>query len=362
MSPGLQRPPLVALALVTAATCLVALAAAELAVRVGYFGWSGVLVWRYQRGSLISPEFIERDPLVGHRLKPGLDRWDKGYRVRTNALGFRDREHDREPAPGVLRIVVLGDSVAAGETVAEEAAFPRRVEALLDERGAAADVVNLAIPMTGTFQHARILLAWGRSFHPAMVLYGMHLNDVCDNPELLEGVQTEWLEKMLAQDRDPWSQRVLRLSFLHDWLTTRKLQRRLREQTQPASALRESRCLRQYPFAFELIKEGFAELRVAVGDVPLVLAILPFLGYLDGNYPFTSIHERITELATTEGFIVLDLLPAFRGRNGKDLWVYPSNSHPGPEGHEIIARAIVEFLRRDPRVRSRVPPLAEVEN
>jgi hypothetical protein len=349
---------IVALVAVSTAACLVSLLLAEAAARLSYFGWrSLVYFWRYDRASLISERFTQRDPLIGHRFRPNVDDWDKGQRVRTNSLGFRDGEHSLLPAPGTLRIVALGDSVAAGETIAEPQSFPRRVEDLLRARGIPAEVVNLAIPMTGTLQHAAIMLRWGRSYRPALVLYQVHLNDVCDNPEFLDGSQRRWLEKMFALANDPWHERLLQYSFFYDWLRTRKLHRRLVAQTEPVRNLRESRCARRYPFAWELENEGLAELRVAAGDTPVVLVILPFLGYLDGRYPFEDMHRRLAELASGQGFLVLDLLPLLRGRNGMELWVYPSNSHPGVEGHEIIARAIVSFLTTDARLGQRVRAL-----
>lgn len=352
-----KRFVIVALVGISAAACLLSLLLAEAAVRLSYFGWRALYFWRYDRASLISEPFIQRDPLIGHRFRRNVDDWDKGYRVRTNSVGFRDGEHSLTPAPGTLRIVVLGDSVAAGETIAEEQAFPRRVENLLRARGIHAEVVNLAIPMTGTLQHAAIMLRWGRSYQPDLVLYQVHLNDVCDNPEFVDGSQKKWLEKMLALPNDPWCLRLLQYSFFHDWLKTRKLHQRLVAQTELVRNLRESRCQRQYPFAWALMAEGLAELHVAAGKIPVVLTILPFLGYLDGPYPFAQMHRRLTELASAQGFLVLDLLPVLRGRNGMELWVYPSNSHPGIAGHEIIARAIASFLTADARLRERVPAL-----
>jgi hypothetical protein len=348
------------LVLASGLACAVALLAAECAVRLHYFGRGAVLYfWRYDRASLISPEFVEPDESIGHRFRPGVDAWDKGHRVRTNSLGFRDREHDFEPAAGVLRIVVLGDSVAAGETVAARDAFPARLERWLRGRGVPVEVVNLAIPMTGTYQHARILGYWGQRFRPQLIVYLAHLNDLCDNPEFLDGRQAQWLERMLSPQGWPLRERWLRYSFFYDWLKTRKLHRRLLEQTENPAKLREARCQRQYPLAWEYMEEALAEVRVAARGVPLVYAILPFLGYLDGVYPFHEIHRRLGVLASANGFHVVDLLPVLRGRNGKELWVYPSNSHPGAAGHALIADAVGRALVADEGLLGEVPGLRE---
>ena len=43
------------------------------------------------------------------------------------------------------------------------------------------------------------------------------------------------------------------------------------------------------------------------------------------------------EFCETERIEVVDLLPAFRGRHDRDLWVHPSDRHPNPAGHAIAA-------------------------
>src|SRR5262245_52901940 len=62
-----------------------------------------------------------------------------------NADGFRDRPREKVPPRGTWRAVVLGDSVAFGYGVEQEATFPARLERLLSRAGAPAEVLNLAM-------------------------------------------------------------------------------------------------------------------------------------------------------------------------------------------------------------------------
>ena len=59
---------------------------------------------------------------------------DYGVHVRINSKGLRDREHAYEPAPGVFRIVVLGDSFMEAYQVPLEDSLPYLLQERLAER------------------------------------------------------------------------------------------------------------------------------------------------------------------------------------------------------------------------------------
>jgi len=61
--------------------------------------------------------------------------------VTTNSLGLRDREL-RPRAPGVTRLLALGDSFTYGWGVAEEDAWPRVLEAELMRKGVVVEMIN----------------------------------------------------------------------------------------------------------------------------------------------------------------------------------------------------------------------------
>jgi hypothetical protein len=78
--------------------------------------------------------------------------------------------------------------------------------------------------------------------------------------------------------------------------------------------------------------------------VPLVLSIFPLLYRLDDGYPFVGVHEKVAQRARELGYRVLDLLPAFLGRDGRGLWVHTDNQHPNEVAHGIAGHAIASFL------------------
>lgn len=71
--------------------------------------------------------------------------------------------------------------------------------------------------------------------------------------------------------------------------------------------------------------------------IPFEMVIFPVLHDLD-RYPFRAVHAKIADFGASSGFPVVDLLPAFEGRNEEDLQVHPTDFHPNHLGHEVAAR------------------------
>ena len=85
-------------------------------------------------------------------------------------------------------------------------------------------------------------------------------------------------------------------------------------------------------------------------DIPLLVVIFPFFIELDGDYPFQPIHDIVSAFCRSEGIHVLDLRDVFRGYNGPELWVHPTDQHPNEIAHAIAADAIAGYLRNLPEL------------
>jgi hypothetical protein len=81
--------------------------------------------------------------------------------------------------------------------------------------------------------------------------------------------------------------------------------------------------------------------------IPIVLFVHPIL-YNIGNYPFEDIHQQVIRLADEHGYITEDLLPAFEGYDGRELWVHGSDPHPNEIAHklsgEYAAKKLIEHI------------------
>lgn len=131
-------------------------------------------------GRVIAP-----DSLCGWALQPGSRLHsvasDRGldYHIRINSLGLRDRERTPMPAPGVERVLFLGDSMVFGAGVEPDQRVTERLEAQL---GSGVEVVNAGVSGWGTDQEFLWFREHGLRLRPDVVVLGLCMvNDVVNN-------------------------------------------------------------------------------------------------------------------------------------------------------------------------------------
>jgi len=122
--------------------------------------------------------FDAYDPTKGWGLRPG--RWDfAGRTIAANSRGIRGgSEYAAGRRPGVLRIVVMGDSFTFGEGVADDETFPSRLQARL---GPGVEVLNLGVHGYGHDQMLIRLREEGLRYEPDLVVLGYYADDVSRN-------------------------------------------------------------------------------------------------------------------------------------------------------------------------------------
>ncbi len=129
------------------------------------------------------------DERLGWRPRPGTY-WTKApntfrkHRIYINSYSLRNREISETAGPDTTRIVILGDSFAYGQAVAEEDIFVRRLERILNERsgGRAYEVVNAGVPGYGSAQELLFMRELSeRGVRGDIYLLVMFTNDILDN-------------------------------------------------------------------------------------------------------------------------------------------------------------------------------------
>lgn len=134
---------------------------------------------------------------VPHREEGGVELFYE-YPGTANRLGYRDRNHPVDKPPGTTRIVVLGDSIAAGWGIDETGnAFPALVEAALQEDGGGdpeaereMEVLNFAVTGYNTAQEVETLASRALPYDPDLVLLAYCLNDRRPpDPRLVEALR-----------------------------------------------------------------------------------------------------------------------------------------------------------------------------
>jgi len=259
-----------------------------------------------------------------------------GEKLQRNSFSFRDIDHDVEKGVGARRVVFLGDSYTEAIGVNDQEMFTSRFLAHWQEKvpGVQAEVMNMGRGGWSTTQEVEFYREHGRQFTPDILVLCFVLND----PEV------EWYtpDCIFTPEWDWW---VESRSHLFSFIKKRYVELRGEWGLTPDFAEYTNMLFsNEYP-GWPLCQESLAELAKICredGTVP-VLAIFPIFDEW-GN--FSEIHTKIRVAAEENGFLTVDLLPAFVATNQapRSFWVHPEDGHPSAEAHEICADEILTFL------------------
>lgn len=305
---------------------------AEAVVRVAGLAPEVVLV---QQGRFqLSP-----NPLIGYEPVPNFNYEGKAdsfhdYVGTSNSLGFRDDDRSVEKPPGVYRILLLGDSVTAGQGVRlYENTYPAILQQRLTEAGLAVEVLNFAVTGYNTQQEVWTLHDKGLAFDPDLVMVGFCLND---RKRSDGGI----LSTLVEQERQ--AQGITRTRS-HPWMLRSALYRLARYRLLPTPE--------EPPEMIhgDTVDESFeflGQLRDAHGFRVLV-TIFPRFGKLL-QYRWPEEHAQTHTVAEDLGFSTFDLLPAFQDcRRRLEGKLAHDRYHPTGMGHRCAGDALAaEIIAR----------------
>ncbi|GBD25685.1 hypothetical protein HRbin30_01009 [bacterium HR30] len=144
---------------------------------------------------LVPDRFWEPDSRTGVRLKAGKRGWwtqeerEFVVPVEINQQGLRDLPRTYAKPPGVLRILVVGDSFVEAMHVRLDDVFTRRLERLLEGVGAnrRVEVISAGVSGWGTASEFLWLQEEGSKYQPDIVLLHFYPgNDIKNNSPTLE--------------------------------------------------------------------------------------------------------------------------------------------------------------------------------
>ncbi|MFM7292335.1 MAG: SGNH/GDSL hydrolase family protein [Planctomycetia bacterium] len=290
----------------------------------------GVEMWKYAK----SLKLRDVDPEVGHRHRPNAQRILMGVDVRTNSLGLRDVERQRDKPAATYRILVLGDSITFGWGVAFEKTFCQLVESSLNTDppipGCRFEVLNAGVGNLNTAMEVAYLKHAGVHLQPDLVLLAWFINDAEPPPVPRRG----WLARhsyayvWLDSASDSAMRRLIGRQDYRDYYTG------LYRDENPGW----TRC-----------KHALRDLAAVCRDrgIPCRVLMIPELHSLGSAYEFRDVHDAVRRVCRQAGLPVLDLLEALPAvADARRYWVSPDDAHPNAEANDLLARAIDSDVRR----------------
>lgn len=304
--------------------------------------FAGVEMGQYTPGARFRVEYASNPH--GH-----LDT-DNGVEMTINALGLRGPDVARDKPDGTLRILGLGDSFTFGVGVRDEDTFLRRLENRLDQKDHPLEVLNAGTQGYNTRDQQVTLEHRWLGLEPDLVLVTFYLNDVYRDESAVAFWNNGEGDGVYLQPTG-----LARHSRLVDWCQyswrARELRRRMIVHysqayfVDPGSFFSSGNKAAQHMDwpASRTALERIVELSRAHG-FRVGLAIFPELMSLE-NYPFGAIHDFVRAACDEIGLPVHDLLPAFRNKDARQLWVHPTDHHPNQVAHGIAAVSLETFVR-----------------
>ena len=147
---------------------------------------------------------------------------DGRWEFRINDSGFRDdRNHDHLKPAGVRRVLVLGDSHAAGFEVHREEMFTALLQDKLDGTGERWEVINTGVSGFGTAEQLVYLENEGFNYDPDIVVLALFRNDFSDSLKsgLFTLVDGELSEASRVHTPGMRVQNIINNSSILQWLS-----------------------------------------------------------------------------------------------------------------------------------------------
>lgn len=324
--------------------------------------------------------YLEHHPVFGYHYIKGVDLelpkpGGGRYRVRVNDDGIRsDRDYTRTKPANVTRIIVCGDSMAAGQFVTNA----HRFSELLERRIDGLEVINLALEGSGTDQQLLLYERIGLQYEHDLVVVLPFLQNLRRNlveaREAVEPTTGELILRGKPRFELVDGELVLRNVPVPTFIPATDERRGQTDSRQSWGQGLKS-ALSRLPGAERIRRplhalvpwEPFPEYRRA--DTPewqLMAAILRRFHTLANGRPVViaptfysnyvrfrmarNYWTRYAELGQTPGLHVVDLLPHFtNGRSREEAmqcFLEPFDMHFSTYGHLVLADALEEELVR----------------
>jgi hypothetical protein len=326
---------------------------------------------------LIRAMAIRLDPELIYTLTPGHEAFLKGtdtrkFHLKTNSLGLRDREILFNKAPGVYRILLLGDSTSMAEGVEIDDIYLKRLEKLLNRESRHVETINAAIRGYGNDQELLLYRRLGKRFAPDLVILAFFTqNDFDDNwngqlfkvergkliqqrPTPESSRKFKYYQSQARAQNWPGYSLAMAHSHLANWLRNRMallITGRIYNDTAAAYPA-ASHPLEEEPrcrLTLAILKAWNEE--VQQDGARSLLLIIPFRYDVRQlrQEPPAEIERKdlaIERFCGNEHIACLNLTPAFIKYKGDFEALWLDGGHFTPEGHAWVAQELARYLTK----------------
>jgi lysophospholipase L1-like esterase len=312
--------------LLAVVSTVIALGAGEAVLRIKNSAMNNydIEMWRYAK-ELKAPS---EDPRLGHDHIKNASAVLQSTLIRTNEWGLRGGPvQPRDPS--IRRILFLGGSITLGWGVPEDETVTADLARMFAAAGHPAEVLNGGVGNYNAERYVERFFTELEGLQPSDIVVQYFLRD--------------------AEQLDPGGGNIfLRNSELAVtmWIAAHRLMDKTGEQS----------LVDHYKAVYQEDAPGYQTMRAALkkladyakaNGIRIYLAMTPDVHDLK-NYEFGFIHERMRRIAAEDGYVYVDLLPAFGTLAPEKVWAMPGDPHPNALGHRLMAQAIFPVIRDVP--------------
>ena len=292
------------------------------------------------------------DPILFYRFTAEKEGEDLGKRRTQTAQRLRGPfTYSEQPAPGVHRLLWLGDSACFATGVADEETAAYRLYELATAAGVSLESINLAVVGYNVRQVREVLARRSAEFQGvSTVVYYHHENDIVNAPWV---ALAPHLPSKLYRDYDPpqaaWKKVLKRSALVHRLARTQWF---ARQHAVPAASFDPSEpppmayytrlCASLYTDGHAMGRQFRDEL-YAMADLVEPIGARFILVYwptqtIRGHDELDRVRSVMRNWCAARNIHLLDVTDAFLAGDARDLYLDPI--HPSPDGQRIIAEAV----------------------
>jgi lysophospholipase L1-like esterase len=264
-----------------------------------------------------------------------------------NSLGLRDTELGGHPAPGVCRLMALGDSFTFGQGVLADSTYPELLERRLNSGSPTArfEVVNAGKPGWSTADELEFLRTQGLQMHPDVLILQFYANDIEIEERKLAETPAQRVRRLVTR---PFrrSYVIFSLRYRFDGMLA-QAKGEVSDENESATLVAARRRIADASPEWTHFQEALGELaRVAKeAELPVVALLFPRPGV--ASEANRGIHAAVGAEARGLGMHVVDLMDDLQAVPRSAQYVSPMDNHPSAAAHAVAAERLERELVRE---------------